>query len=96
MTIHPHRTRKLRRLRLKTPGGLLKIIYKKRKPSRAECAVCKKPLLAVPQELPYKIKSLSSSKRRPERPYGGLLCSKCSRKEIIKKTRAQLLKQGEE
>ena len=96
MTIHQHRSRKLRRLRLKTPGGLLKIIYKKRKPSRAKCAVCKKSLLAVPSELPYKIKALSLSKRRPERPYGGLLCSKCAKAEIIKKARSQLNKHGEE
>tara|TARA_Y100000310_G_C20302935_1_gene632679 strand:- start:197 stop:469 length:273 start_codon:yes stop_codon:yes gene_type:complete len=77
-----HKSRSLRRVHVKTPGGVNKIHYKKRKPSIAHCKVCKKDLKGVPRERPYKMQSLSKTKKRPERPYGGVLCSACMRKKI--------------
>lgn len=77
-----HRTRTYRRVKKKTPGGRLKIEYTKRKPSHKKCAQCKKILKGVPRDLPYKVNKLSKSQKKPERPFGGYLCSECMRKEI--------------
>lgn len=85
MPIQPYRTRSLRRIKVKTPKGRIAIHYKKRKPGLASCAICKQPLKGVPCSLPYQVKKLSKTERRPERPYGGYLCSSCMRKEILKK-----------
>ena len=81
------RSRKKRRVKVRTPGGETKIVYKRRKPSAAICAVCKGILKGVPRELPFKVKKLSKTQRKPERPYGGFLCSKCMRKKMIGEAR---------
>ncbi len=85
MPIQPQRTRSLVRIKKKTPSGKIVIHYRKRKPAKPKCAICKKPLLGVPKDLPYKIKKLSKTQKRPERPYGGYLCSSCMRKKILEK-----------
>tara|TARA_B100001971_G_C17776623_1_gene327608 strand:+ start:29 stop:295 length:267 start_codon:yes stop_codon:yes gene_type:complete len=84
----PHlRSRSLRKVMKKLPGGRLKKAFLRRKPSKAVCAVKGTPLSGVPQGAPYQIKKLSKSKRRPQRPYGGVLGSKALRELIIKKAR---------
>ncbi len=80
-----HKSRSLRRIHVKTPGGKNKIHYKPRKPKIAKCASCKKPLHGIPRLIASKFKNLAKTKKRPQRPFGGNLCSKCSRKEIIKR-----------
>mgnify|MGYP000483424248 CR=1 FL=1 len=70
-------------VKVRTPGGRLKIRYRKRKPNPARCAKCGKILHGVPRELPSKMRNLPKTKKRPERPYGGYLCSKCMR-ELMK------------
>ena len=82
------RSRSLRRVSVKTPGGDTKLTYRKRKPSKASCAECEKPLAGVPRERPHKMTNMAKTKKRPERPFGGNLCSACSRKKIIAKARA--------
>jgi len=81
------RSRSLRRVFRKVPGGRVSIHYKKRKPKAAKCGNCGAILKGVPRELPYKMRSMAKTKKRPERPYGGVLCSKCMRQEIINKVR---------
>ncbi len=76
------RSRKQRRVKIKTPGGLVKIAYRKRKPKKAHCALCNAILSSVPAERPYRIRALAKTKRRPERPYGGMLCHMCMREKI--------------
>jgi large subunit ribosomal protein L34e len=78
------RSRSFRRIKKKLPGGKTVTRYEKRNPKIAKCANCKKELKGIPRERPYKMQKLGISKKRPERPYGGYLCSKCSR-ELIKK-----------
>jgi large subunit ribosomal protein L34e len=63
--------------------------YKRRKPDKAICAECGKILAGVPRELPSKMRNLPKTKKRPERPYGGVLCSACTRRKIIAKARKQ-------
>jgi large subunit ribosomal protein L34e len=54
-----------------------------RKPSNAKCGVCGAILSGVPRERPYKMQKLPKTKKRPERPFGGVLCSACSRRKIM-------------
>lgn len=77
------RNKTLRKVKVKTPGGETKIHYRKRKPSKAQCGGCGVLLKGVPRERPYKMKQMGKTKKRPERPYGGVLCSKCMRKKMI-------------
>lgn len=84
------RNNTLRQVRVKTPGGKVKIQYKKRKPSKAQCAGCGDILKGVPRQRPHKIRKMAKTKKRPERPYGGVLCSKCMRKKIIEKLKEKL------
>lgn len=60
----------------------LKVQYKRRKPSRAVCSECGDGLKGVPNEIPSKMRNLPKTKKRPERPYGGNLCSRCMREKI--------------
>ena len=78
----------LRKVFRKAPGGKTKVHYRKRKPARAKCASCRKHLAGVPRERPYKMQNMPKTAKRPERPYGGTLCSACMRKKIIAKARA--------
>jgi len=74
-----YRSRSLRRVKIRTPGGKLVIHYEKRHKKFYRCAICGKPLFGVPRE-PAKF---AKSSRRPERPYGGFLCAECYRKRLV-------------
>jgi len=63
------------------------IHYKERKPKIAKCGSCGAKLKGVPRERPYKMQQLPKTKKRPERPYGGNLCSTCMRKLMVEKAR---------
>ncbi|MBU1204992.1 MAG: 50S ribosomal protein L34e, partial [Nanoarchaeota archaeon] len=45
-----YKSRSLRRVYTKLPGSKVVVHYKKRKPSKAECAVCGAQLQGVPRE----------------------------------------------
>lgn len=77
-----HKSRTLRRVFVKTPGKENKIQYKKRKPSKKRCAECNKELHGIPNLIQSKFRNLAKSKKRPQRPYAGKLCSSCMRKKI--------------
>ena len=76
------RSRSLRRVKRKTPGGRSVIHYERRKHSIAKCSACKKPLSGVPRERDSGIAKLPKTKKRPDRPFGGNLCSSCMRREM--------------
>jgi len=82
-----YKSRTYRRIHVKTPGGINKIHYKKRKPSKAHCAGCGAILSGIPRERPYKMQNIPKTMKRPERPYGGMLCSRCARRKIIAEAR---------
>ena len=81
------RSRTLRRVHRRTPGSRTVRQFKKRKPSKATCYVCGKVLAGVPRERPYKMQRMPKTMKRPQRPYGGVLCSACARRKIISDTR---------
>ena len=82
------RSRSLKRSQRKLPGGGLKVHYRRKKAQKAHCAQCKKVLSGVPEGRPVKIKRLAKTERRPERPYGGVLCSPCTRALFKEKARS--------
>ena len=77
-----------RKVQVRTPGGRTVTHYVKRKPSIAHCAICGAPLHGVPRERPVKMRNLPKSSKRPERPYGGYLCSSCMREVMKEKAKA--------
>jgi len=81
MPRNSRRSRTLRRVHVKTSKGS-KLTYAKRKPSKAHCAVCKQELHGVASLRPYKMSKLSKTEKRPDRPFAGMLCSKCMRLKI--------------
>jgi len=80
------KSRKRRIVKTKSSKGV-NVVRKKRNPSAKKCAECGKQLHGIPRLITSKFRNLSKSKKRPERAYGGVLCSKCSRKKIIEKFR---------
>lgn len=81
------RSRSLRRIYRKVPGGRVSLQYKKRKPKAARCGNCGAILKGIPRERPFRMRNMAKTKKRPERPFGGVLCSKCMRQTIIDKVR---------
>ncbi len=81
------RSRTFRRVKVKTPGGKTVTHYRLRKPKIAHCSNCGAELKGVPRERPYKMQNMPKTKKRPERPYGGVLCSKCMREKIKERAR---------
>ena len=88
------RSRSLRRVFVKTPGGKTVVHHKRRKPGKPQCAMCKNYLKGVARGITFDIHKLSKTERRPERPYGGVLCSKCMRKLFVDKARKMVIKSG--
>jgi len=85
-TPHKTKSRTLRRVFVKAAKGV-RTHYRKRKPSKAKCAECETLLKGVPRERPYKMQNMAKTKKKPSRPFGGNLCSKCLTKKIKEKAR---------
>ncbi|MAG60625.1 50S ribosomal protein L34e [archaeon] len=83
------KSRRFRRVSVKTPGGKTVKHYRKRKPSPAICAIYGTPLAGVPKDKTSKIRNLPKSQRRPERPYGGVLSSRAMRAVIKEQSRIE-------
>jgi len=73
---------RFRKIFVRTPGSKIKVHYRERKPKKARCGSCGVQLAGVPRERPALLRKLPKSSRRPERPYGGVLCSACARLAI--------------
>ena len=82
-----YRSRTMNRKRLRTPGGVLVTHFSLRKPSISQCGLCGIPLKGVPRARPVDVRKMGKTEKRPSRPYGGTLCSKCSRELIKQKAR---------
>jgi large subunit ribosomal protein L34e len=81
------RSRTFRRVYVRTPGGRNVIHYKIRKKSRQHCSSCGTVLHGMKAAAPREMHSMPKTHKRPERPYGGVLCSQCMRRNIINKAR---------
>jgi large subunit ribosomal protein L34e len=82
------RSRSLRKIRVKTPGGRVTIQFKRRNPKQSHCGKCGAVLSGVPRLRPFKMQNTAKTKKRPERPYGGVLCSSCSRSLFKEKAKS--------
>ncbi|MBS3107384.1 50S ribosomal protein L34e [Candidatus Woesearchaeota archaeon] len=80
------RSRTFRRVKVRTPSGRVVLTHKPRKKGKAQCGSCGCVLAGTSTGTLSKMKH-SKTKKRPQRPYGGVLCSKCSRILIVKKAR---------
>jgi len=83
-----HMSTSLKKARVRTPGGRIVVRYNYKKHSKHLCAICKNELHGKPTGRPVEIGRLAKSERRPERPFGGMLCSTDSR--MILSYRAKL------
>ncbi len=83
-----HRNRTFRKVLVKLASSVT-THFRKRKPAKAQCADCGKELQGVPRARPVELRTMPKTKKRPERPYGGVLCSKCMRQTMIAKAKAQ-------
>lgn len=68
----------MKRIRRKTTKGKIKFVQRRERPSPVLCANCKKPLHGVPRVLV----KLAKSEKGPSRPFGGNLCSGCTRQVL--------------
>ena len=65
------------------------IINRRQKPSPAVCGLCGTTLKGVPKKTKAELAKLSKTEKRPERKFGGVLCSNCVSVLIKEKTRLQ-------
>ncbi|MBT3582876.1 50S ribosomal protein L34e [Candidatus Woesearchaeota archaeon] len=72
----------------RTPGNRTVTHTKPKKTGYHECALCHGILHGTPRGTVVQIRKMKKSERRPTRPFGGQLCSKCTRK--VMSFRAQL------
>ncbi len=77
------RSRSWRRVHKKVAGSRTVLHYERKKPAKAKCGGCGVLLKGVPRGLPYKMRTMPKTNKRPQRPYGGVLCSACMRIKII-------------
>lgn len=87
MTGAKQKSRTFRRVYGRTPGGRIIVKYSKRKPSKAVCGVCGAVLNGVARQRNVKLRNMPKTKKRPQRAFAGVLCSRCARKEIKKRAR---------
>lgn len=79
------KSRTFRRVYKRTPGSVAVLTHVRRKPAKHKCAKCGTVLAGTARELPYK--KLTLSQKRPTRPFGGYMCSSCTRKVLREKAR---------
>ena len=81
------RSRSIRKVKRKVPGSRTAIHYERKGPKAARCAKCNSILKGIPRGRAFMMHALPKTKKRPERPYGGNLCSRCMRDLIVEKAR---------
>ena len=71
----------------RTPGGRLRIRYKREKTGKRKCGLCGAILHGVPHgKTNSEVRKLAKTRKRPERLFGGHLCHKCTAEIIELKT----------
>lgn len=80
------RSRSKRRVKVKLTRETV-IHYEDRRPKLARCGGCGAELKGVPRLKKSEITNIAKTKKRPERPFGGVLCSKCMRDKMREKIR---------
>ncbi len=76
------RSRSLKRVQVRTPGGNTVTHYRRDTRVRARCGRCGSVLNGVPRNR-RDLRALPKSSKRPNRLFGGVLCHRCL-EEILK------------
>ena len=79
----------MRKMKKRVPGSRTKLVYKREKTGTHKCANCGKELHGMKKLTASQIRKLSKTERRPTRPYGGYLCSECTRELFKDRARKQ-------
>ncbi|MBI4144159.1 50S ribosomal protein L34e [Candidatus Woesearchaeota archaeon] len=79
------KSRSLRRIRVTTPGARRITHYELRNPGKAQCGKCGRILHGMPNVPAQKLHKIAKTHKRPTRPYGGNLCTKCMRATITQR-----------
>ncbi|MAF34460.1 50S ribosomal protein L34e [Candidatus Woesearchaeota archaeon] len=79
------RSRTLRRVKVKTPGGKTITHYRIRKPGKPQCRDCGNYMHGIPHVIRSVLRGLTRSAKRPTRPYTNNLCGRCLRVHNEKK-----------
>jgi len=74
----------------RSPKGRRVVLTKRGRSRPASCAGCGAILPAVPAKTALEMARIPKTKKRPQRPYGGKLCSTCSRENIRALARAPI------
>jgi large subunit ribosomal protein L34e len=72
-----------RKVQRRLPGGSTQQHYEERTPRQPHCAACGTVLHGIPRMSNVEAKNSPKTTKRPERPYGGMLCSACMRVKIV-------------
>ena len=71
-----YRSRSVKRVVRRVPGGESRVYYWRRKSYVARCPICGKPLGGVPKDKDI-IRWGAKTEKRPERYFGGVVCPSC-------------------
>lgn len=76
------RSRSLRKIKIRIPGGASVVHYLRRNPSKAKCRSCKKVLHGVASKRPKAMQKTAKTKKTVSRAYGGNLCPACVKSSL--------------
>lgn len=82
-----YRSRSLRRVQKRMPGGRTRQVYVKRKPDVQICAFCSAELKGMPRLRPVQARNTPRTNKSVERIYGGYLCAACVREKLKQEAR---------
>ena len=78
-----NRSTSMKKIKRRVPSGESREYYERRKGGKkASCAICKAKLLGVQR-------TGAKTAKRPERKFGGNLCSKCQSKVVVEAARVK-------
>ncbi len=89
MVVRGHKKLNKRRVAVRTPGGKVVYHFRRKIYRKPHCASCGRPLTGVRNGPRSYMSKLAKSEKRPNRPYGGNLCSKCFRELFTEKAIAE-------
>lgn len=84
-----HRSRSHKRIYRRTPSGRTAVHHKRRKNTPMRCSRCGAILAGVPIKDPER-RILPKTAKRPERMFGGVLCSRCLKAVLKEAIRGEL------
>lgn len=88
------RSTTFRKIKVRTPSGSVVRHYVKRKIDKRTCKNCGKVLSGMVHATEANQRKYTKTMRQPQRPYAGLLCSRCMRQEITNRAVEMVMKDG--